>query len=37
VKQHIDSFNWFVEDEIKAIVMANKLVTSDVDSDFFLE
>ncbi|KAH8593293.1 DNA-directed rna polymerase-like protein III subunit [Bisporella sp. PMI_857] len=37
VKQHIDSFDWFVEHEIKAIVMANKMVTSDVDSDFFLE
>jgi len=37
VKQHIDSFNFFVEQEIKDIVMANKKVTSDVDSNFFLE
>ena len=37
VKQHIDSFNHFVESEIKEIVMANKKVTSDVDPAFFLE
>ncbi|PSS09193.1 hypothetical protein M430DRAFT_69614 [Amorphotheca resinae ATCC 22711] len=37
VKQHIDSFNFFVDHEMKKIVMANKRVTSDVDSRFFLE
>lgn len=37
VKQHIDSFNYFVEHEIKDIVKANREVTSDVDSNFKLE
>jgi DNA-directed RNA polymerase beta subunit len=37
VKQHIDSFNFFVEHEIKDIVKANKRVGSDVDGCFFLE
>jgi DNA-directed RNA polymerase III subunit RPC2 len=37
VKQHIDSFNFFVEHEIKEIVKANKRVGSDVDGNFFLE
>lgn len=37
VKQHIDSFNFFVEHEMKEIVKANKRVTSDVDNKFFLE
>ncbi|EKD16224.1 uncharacterized protein L3040_009536 [Drepanopeziza brunnea f. sp. 'multigermtubi'] len=37
VKQHIDSFNFFIETEIKDIVKANKRVTSDVDQHFFLE
>ena len=37
VKQHIDSFNYFVETEIKDIVKANKRVTSDVDNKFYLE
>lgn len=37
VKQHIDSFNYFVEQEIKDIVRANKEVTSDVDINFKLE
>ncbi len=37
VKQHIDSFNFFVEHEIKDIVKANKRVGSDVDGSFFLE
>jgi len=37
VKQHIDSFNFFVENEIKQIVKANKKVGSDVDGGFFLE
>jgi DNA-directed RNA polymerase III subunit RPC2 len=37
VKQHIDSFNFFVGHEIKDIVRANRRVTSDVDAAFFLE
>lgn len=37
VKQHIDSFNYFVEHEIKDIVKANKRVTSEVDPKFWLE
>ncbi|KUJ08545.1 putative DNA-directed RNA polymerase III subunit RPC2 [Mollisia scopiformis] len=37
VKQHIDSFNYFVEHDIKAIVKANSRVLSDVDKAFFLE
>ena len=37
VKQHIDSFNFFIEHEIKEIVKANRMVRSDVDSRFFLE
>lgn len=37
VKQHIDSFNYFVNVEIKKIVMANQKVTADVDSTFYLK
>ncbi len=37
VKQHIDSYNFFVEHEIQSIVDANKKITSDVDSTFWLE
>jgi DNA-directed RNA polymerase III subunit RPC2 len=37
IKQHIDSFNFFIEVELKNIVKANKRVTSDVDGKFFLE
>ncbi|RDL38245.1 DNA-directed RNA polymerase subunit beta [Venustampulla echinocandica] len=37
VKQHIDSFNFFVDNEIQQIVRANKRVTSDVDNKFWLE
>lgn len=37
MKQHIDSFNYFIEHEIKDIVKANKRVTSDVDASFFIE
>jgi DNA-directed RNA polymerase III subunit RPC2 len=36
VKQHIDSFNYFVDVELKKIVAANCDVLSDVDSKFFL-
>ncbi|KAH0496429.1 hypothetical protein TgHK011_003790 [Trichoderma gracile] len=37
VKQHIDSYNFFVEHEIKEIVRANRTIRSDVDSNFWLE
>lgn len=37
VKQHIDSYNFFVENEIKEIVRANRIVRSDVNSSFWLE
>lgn len=36
VKQHIDSYNYFVEVELKNILQANKVVLSDVDANFFL-
>lgn len=36
VKQHIDSFNHFVDHELKSIVRANEWVRSDVDDKFFL-
>jgi DNA-directed RNA polymerase III subunit RPC2 len=37
VKQHIDSFNYFVETDIKKIVQANEIITSDIDPNFFLK
>ena len=37
VKQHIDSFNFFVEHEIKEIVKANKTIRCEADSKFWLE
>ncbi|KAH9898790.1 RNA polymerase Rpb2 [Xylariomycetidae sp. FL2044] len=37
VKQHIDSYNFFVDDEIKEIIKANRIVRSDVDSSFWVE
>ncbi|KAH6670765.1 DNA-directed rna polymeras-like protein III subunit [Halenospora varia] len=37
VKQHIDSFNYFIEHEIKQIMRANRRITSDVDNKFWLE
>ncbi|KAI9871660.1 MAG: DNA-directed RNA polymerase III core subunit ret1, partial [Pleopsidium flavum] len=37
VKQHIDSFNFFVEVELKKIVKANQRVLSDVNPSFYLE
>ncbi|KAF9234585.1 beta and beta-prime subunits of DNA dependent RNA-polymerase [Melanogaster broomeanus] len=37
VKQHIDSFNYFVDTDIKNIVKANSKVTSDVDPRFWLK
>ncbi|CAG8539382.1 19658_t:CDS:10, partial [Dentiscutata erythropus] len=37
VKQHIDSFNFFVETELKKIIRANDMITSDVDPAFWLK
>lgn len=37
VKQHLDSFNHFVEVEIKNIVKANEKVTCDADPNWFLK
>lgn len=37
VKQHIDSFNYFVNDDIKKIVQANSKVLSDADPLFYLK
>ena len=37
VKQHLDSYNYFVNVEIDKIMRANKKVTSDADPNFFLE
>ncbi|KAI9671132.1 MAG: DNA-directed RNA polymerase III core subunit ret1 [Caeruleum heppii] len=37
VKQHIDSFNFFVEVELKKIVKANQTVLSDVEPKFYLK
>ncbi|KAI8382946.1 DNA-directed RNA polymerase III subunit RPC2 [Blakeslea trispora] len=37
VKQHIDSFNYFVNVDLKNIIKANEKVTSDVDPHFYLK
>lgn len=37
VRQHIESFNYFIEKEIKQIVEANNIVDSDIDSSFYLK
>ncbi|KAI0124940.1 hypothetical protein BJ170DRAFT_482699 [Xylariales sp. AK1849] len=37
VKQHIDSYNFFVDREIKEIIKANRTVRSDVTGSFFIE
>lgn len=37
VRQHIDSFNYFVEEEIKQIVRANEKVVSSADPSFYLK
>ncbi|KAL2263575.1 hypothetical protein VTK26DRAFT_6136 [Humicola hyalothermophila] len=37
VKQHIDSYNFFVQQEIKDIVRANRSIRSDQEKDFWLE
>eukprot|EP00877_Chromochloris_zofingiensis_P003786 jgi/Chrzof1/13408/Cz07g31260.t1 len=36
VKQHIDSFNYLINHEIKKIVRANERVTCDTDPNFYL-
>ncbi|SGY19941.1 BQ5605_C017g08396 [Microbotryum silenes-dioicae] len=37
VKQHIDSFNYFVDVDLQNILRANARITSDVDPHFYLE
>jgi DNA-directed RNA polymerase III subunit RPC2 len=37
VKQHIDSFNYFIDVDLKKIIAANKFVRSDFDPKFKLE
>ena len=37
VRQHVDSFNYFITTEIKKIMKANELVTSDSDPSFYLK
>lgn len=37
VKQHLDSYNYFVDVDLKKIVKANQLVLSDVDPSFYLK
>ena len=36
VKQHLDSFNYFVETDIKKIVRANDRIVSSVDPKIYL-
>lgn len=37
VKQHIESFNHFVEVELKKIIDAEPIITSDIDPDFYIK
>lgn len=37
VKQHIDSFDYFINQDIVNIVKANELVDSDIDAGFYLK
>ena len=37
VKQHIDSFNYFLNVSIKEIIRANSLMTSEHDHQFYLK
>jgi len=37
VKQHIDSYNFFIDVDMKRIVKANKRILSDIDPKFFIE
>lgn len=37
VRQHIDSFNYFIDYELKSIMEANNFVDSDIDHTFYLK
>jgi DNA-directed RNA polymerase III subunit RPC2 len=37
VKQHIDSFNYLINHDIRKIVQANERVTCDVDPNFYIK
>nr|ANJ43283.1 RNA polymerase III subunit B [Sugiyamaella mastotermitis] len=37
VKQHLDSFNYFIDVDLKKIVKANERILSDVDPEFYLK
>eukprot|EP01083_Nonionella_stella_P158427 515709_1 len=37
VRQHVDSFNYFIETDLKNIVNANEKVTSEADPNFWLK
>lgn len=37
VRQHIDSFNYFIEHDIRQIMEANNIVDSDIDHTFYLK
>ena len=37
VKQHVDSYNYFVEQEIPSIVRINRLIKSDQEENFWVE
>jgi DNA-directed RNA polymerase III subunit RPC2 len=37
VKQHIDSYNYFIETDMKNIMLANAKIDSDVDPKFYLK
>jgi DNA-directed RNA polymerase III subunit RPC2 len=37
VKQHIESFNHFVEVELQKIIEAEPIITSDIDGDFYMK
>jgi DNA-directed RNA polymerase III subunit RPC2 len=37
VKQHIDSFNYLINHDIRKIVKANEKVTCDTDPNFYLK
>lgn len=37
VRQHIESYDYFIDHEIKALVRANQVVDSDIDHTFYLK
>ncbi|KAJ1031443.1 hypothetical protein NDA13_001836 [Ustilago tritici] len=37
VKQHIESYNYFVDHDLKNIIKANEKITSDIDPKFYLK